>query len=136
MNMASEKRLERKMSHMGNYLNSMESYTAYSDTVRSPYFVGKMAMLDEIIPRINTMEDYIRGDTQSMTEILEFAHNTEIPLLSYNDETDLTALINLVYLSARDYYRIEREDKAGVGYVGFIFYLEVLGNAGRPAIPN
>ena len=121
---------------MGHYLNSMESYTAYSDTVRSPYFVGKMAMLDEIIPRINTMEDYIRGDTQSMTEILEFAHNTEIPLLSYNDETDLTALINLVYLSARDYYRIEREDKAGVGYVGFIFYLEVLGNAGRPAIPN
>lgn len=70
------------------------------------------------------LEATLRGDTQSMTEILEFAHNTEIPLLSYNDETDLTALINLVYLSARDFYRIEREDKAGIGYVDFIFYPE------------
>jgi len=31
-----------------------------------------------------------------------------------------------VYLSARDYYRVEREDKAGVGYVDFIFYPEKL----------
>jgi ribosomal protein L21E len=30
-----------------------------------------------------------------------------------------------VYLSARDTYRIEREDKAGKGYVDFIFYPEV-----------
>ena len=36
----------------------------------------------------------------------------------------MTALVNLVYLAARDYYRIEREDKAGIGYVDFIFYLE------------
>ena len=36
----------------------------------------------------------------------------------------MTALVNLVYLSARDTYRIEREDKAGVGYVDFIFYPE------------
>ena len=28
----------------------------------------------------------------------------------------------LVYLKARDYYRIEREDKAGLGFVDFIFY--------------
>ena len=33
--------------------------------------------------------------------------------------------MNLVYLSARDFYRIEREDKAGTGYVDFIFYPEV-----------
>lgn len=31
-------------------------------------------------------------------------------------------LVNLVYLSARDKYRVEREDKAGIGYVDFIFY--------------
>ena len=30
--------------------------------------------------------------------------------------------MNLVYLAARDYYRVEREDKAGKGYVDFIFY--------------
>ncbi len=31
-------------------------------------------------------------------------------------------MVNLVYLSARDKYRVEREDKAGEGYVDFIFY--------------
>ena len=66
----------------------------------------------------------LQNDTDTMVEILEFAHNTEIPLLSYNNEADLTALVNLVYLSARDSYRIEREDKAGKGYVDFIFYPE------------
>ena len=29
---------------------------------------------------------------------------------------------NVDYLSARDQYRVEREDKAGKGYVDFIFY--------------
>ena len=62
------------------------------------------------------------GDTAVMLEILEYAHDTEIPLLSYNNETDLTAVVNLVYLSARDSYVIQREDKAGRGYVDFIFY--------------
>lgn len=35
-----------------------------------------------------------------------------------------TAAVNLVYLAARDFYRIEREDKAGIGYADFIFYPE------------
>ncbi len=64
------------------------------------------------------------GDTEAMLQILESAHNTEVPLLNYNSETDLTAVVNLVYLAARDSYRIEREDKAGVGYADFIFYPE------------
>ena len=64
----------------------------------------------------------LAGDTETMAEILELAYDTRIPLLSYNDETELTAVVNLVYLSARDNYRVEREDKSGVGYVDFIFY--------------
>ena len=63
-------------------------------------------------------------DTQVMEEILEYAHNTETPILSYNNETELSAIINLVYLSARDKYRVEREDKAGKGFVDYIFYPE------------
>ena len=66
----------------------------------------------------------LNGDTDTMCRILEYAHNTEVPLLSYSNETDLTAVVNLVYLAARDFYRIEREDKAGIGYVDFIFYPE------------
>ena len=64
-------------------------------------------------------------DTKTMEEILEKAHDTEIPLLSYNHETELTSVVNLVYLAARDTYRVEREDKAGKGYVDFIFYPEI-----------
>lgn len=62
------------------------------------------------------------GDTKTMTEILSFVHNTESPLLVYNSEAELASIIKLAYLQARDLYRIEREDKAGTGYVDFIFY--------------
>ena len=67
----------------------------------------------------------LAGNTDMMTEILEYAHNTESPLLSYSSEAELTMIVNLVYLQARDRYRIEREDKAGIGYVDFIFYPEI-----------
>ena len=66
----------------------------------------------------------LAGDTKTMEEILGYVHDTEVPILSYNHETELSAIVNLVYLSARDQYRIEREEKAGIGYVDFIFYPE------------
>ena len=68
------------------------------------------------------LEATIHHDTKTMEQILEYAHNTEVPILSYNHEIELAAIINLVYLAARDYYRVEREDKAGTGFVDFIFY--------------
>lgn len=58
----------------------------------------------------------LAGDTTTMEKILELAHDTEVTLLNYNDETELTAVVNLVYLGARNNYRVEREDKAGIGY--------------------
>lgn len=62
------------------------------------------------------------GDTHMMSKILEYAHHTESPLLCYNSEAELAAVIRLVYLEARNTYRIEREEKAGIGYADFIFY--------------
>lgn len=67
----------------------------------------------------------LAGDTDTMERILELTHDTETPILSYNHETELSAAVNLVYLSARDIYRVEREEKAGKGFVDFIFYPEV-----------
>lgn len=64
----------------------------------------------------------LHGDTDTMEEILEYVHDTEVPIYSYNNEVELSAIVNLVYLSARDEYRVEREDKAGKGFVDFIFY--------------
>jgi len=71
-----------------------------------------------------TLKATLDCDAEQVAEIIKFAHDTETPLLNYNSESELTVLITLVYLSARDYYRIEREDKAGIGYVDFIFYPE------------
>lgn len=62
------------------------------------------------------------GDTETMTELMEYAHHTHSPLQLYSDEAELASIIRWVYLKALDFYRIEREDKAGVGYVDFIFY--------------
>ncbi|MCM1057052.1 MAG: ATP-binding protein [Firmicutes bacterium] len=66
----------------------------------------------------------LTGDTVTMAEILKLAHDTESPIFSYNSEIELSAVVNLIYLAARDKYRVEREDKAGEGYVDFIFYPE------------
>lgn len=62
------------------------------------------------------------GDTKTMAELLEYAHNTHSPMQAYSNEAELASIIRWVYLKALDFYRIEREDKAGVGYVDFIFY--------------
>lgn len=66
----------------------------------------------------------LAGDIRVMEEILSYAHNTEAPILAYNSEAELSAMVNLCYLSARNKYRVEREDKAGKGFVDFIFYPE------------
>lgn len=66
----------------------------------------------------------LAGDTKTMEDILQFAHNTETTILSYNNEVELSAVVNLCYLSARNRYRVEREDRAGKGFVDFIFYPE------------
>ncbi len=88
-------------------------------------YVNRLALESELM-----LQATLKGDTKTMEDILQFAHDTETPLLDYNNETELTAIVNLVYLSARDTYNVEREDKAGEGYVDFIFYPKKTGNDG------
>lgn len=94
----------------------------FNDMLRKEPSLGYVHCLAKESERM--LQATLAGDTRTMEEILEQAHNTEIPLLSYNHETELTAVVNLAYLAARDTYRVEREDKAGIGYVDFIFYPE------------
>lgn len=49
-------------------------------------------------------------------------HNSELPILKYNDENSLSCVVTLAYLSARNKYRMEREEKSGKGFADFIFY--------------
>ena len=64
----------------------------------------------------------VNGDIEVMADILHDVHNSEIPILQYNDENSLSCVITLAYLSARDTYRIEREEKSGKGFVDFAFH--------------
>lgn len=40
----------------------------------------------------------------------------------FTDENSLSCVVTLAYLSARNKYRVEREEKSGKGFVDFIFY--------------
>lgn len=94
----------------------------FSDMLQKEPSLGYVYRLAKESQRM--LQATLAGRTEIMEEILRRAHNTETPLLSYNHEVELTAVVNLVYLAARDNYRVEREDRVGIGYVDFIFYPE------------
>ena len=64
----------------------------------------------------------VNGDTATVESILHDIHNSEIPILQYNNENSLSCVLTIAYLSARDTYRIEREEKTGKGYADFTFH--------------
>ncbi len=97
----------------------MEQFRILLMTKESLGYVYNLAKASE-----KMLKATLAGDTSTMAEILKMVHNTEAPIFSYNSEIELSAVVNLVYLAARDKYRVEREDKAGEGYVDFIFYPE------------
>ncbi len=64
----------------------------------------------------------VNYDTETIIKILHDVHNSEIPILKYSDENSLSCVVNMAYLSARDTYRVEREEKSGKGYADFSFH--------------
>ncbi len=85
----------------------------------------------KIVERSKEMlEATLDKNTGKMEEILEYVHDLEIPILEYNDENSLSCVVNLCYLYARDYYKIEREKKTGKGFCDFIFYPKRKGRTG------
>lgn len=97
----------------------MDSYAAMMKKEKTLGYIYNLANASK-----RMLAATLAGDTKTMAEILKFAHDTESPIFTYNNELELSAVVNLVYLAARDKYRVEREDKAGEGYVDFIFYPE------------
>ena len=95
----------------------MDKFNELLLTKASLGYVHQLALKSE-----QMLQATLHGDTETMCSILAFAHHTETPLLVYNNETELSAIVNLVYLAARDRYYVQREDRAGLGYVDFIFY--------------
>lgn len=67
------------------------------------------------------LEATLRGETDAMVDIIQAAHDQEVPLLRYAYEADLAALVSLVYLSARDRYWVRREEPGGRGVADVAF---------------
>ena len=79
--------------------------------------------VSEIIENSKKMlKSTIEGKTEVVEKILHDIHNSEIAILQYNDENSLYCVLTLAYLSARDTYRVEREEKSGKGYADFTFH--------------
>ena len=70
----------------------------------------------------NMLKATLNKDTKKMEKIINDIHNSEIPILQYNDENSLSCVVTLAYLSARNEYKIEREEKSGKGYADFMFH--------------
>ena len=102
------------------FIPNQELMMKYEEMLMDRESLGYVYRLARISSKM--LKATLDGDTKTMTEILQYAHNTEAPILAYHHETELSAVVNLVYLAARDQYKVEREDKAGKGFVDFIFY--------------
>ena len=62
----------------------------------------------------------MNGD--AVAAYLHNIHNSELPILKYNDENSLSCVVTLAYLSARNKYKVEREEKSGKGFADFLFF--------------
>ena len=70
----------------------------------------------------NVLRATLNEDSDTLVKLLHDIHNSEIPILQYNDENSLSCVVTLAYLSARDTYRVEREEKTGKGDADFTFH--------------
>lgn len=83
----------------------------------------QMGEISKLVLKSNQMlEATIRKDTVTVAEIIQEAHDINIPIIKYNDENSFACIITLVYLSARSKYKVVREMPAGIGFADFIFY--------------
>ena len=94
-------------------MNELENLLASIKTLTD---VDEASLTDEMLKAT------LRKDTETMAIIIQEAHDINIPVIKYNDENSIACIITLVYLSARNKYKIIREMQAGVGFADFIFY--------------
>lgn len=89
-----------------------------------------MGLLVSDIPVPAKVQEYAATSMELKTRDEIFSAMVVYGFLNYengyvsipNNEAELASILKLVYLQARDFYWIQREDKAGIGYVDFVFY--------------
>ncbi len=77
----------------------------------------------EVLQNSNSvLKATLNKDSKAVAKMIHDIHQLEIPLINYKDENSMSCVLTLAYLSARDIYRIEREERSGKGYVDFSFH--------------
>lgn len=135
--------LEEYAAGQGNPANREEIYAAMIIYGLLSYHAGELhipnkelmlefqkALKDEdfgyVAELVRNSEEVLNATLDQKEDIvvsyLHNIHNSDIPILKYNDENSLSCVVTLAYLSARNKYKVEREEKSGKGFADFIFY--------------
>lgn len=80
--------------------------------------MGLRQTLDE---STKLLEATLARDGKQVARLIEELHDDKIPFFQYSNENSLACVVTVGYLAALDKYKITREDKAGKGYVDFVF---------------
>ena len=67
------------------------------------------------------LEATLDRDAETVAEILEIAHNQEVPLLEYKNEAALRAFLVMMYLASRQHYEVLQEQHGGKGFADVAF---------------
>lgn len=127
---------DQRMTNRNEILSAMVVYgflSYYNQTLRIPNHElmekynqvltkKTMGRVAEIVNRSREiLEATLREDSALVAAMLEEVHDREIPFFKYNDENSLSCVVTLCYLYARDFYRVEREEKSGKGFCDYLF---------------
>lgn len=63
----------------------------------------------------------LRGDAETVAEVLDRVHTENVSVLAYNDENSLSCVITLAYYAAQKDYFLVRELPAGKGFADIVF---------------
>lgn len=66
------------------------------------------------------LEATLRGDADAVAKYIDYAHDENTSILSYNDENSLSCVISIAYIFARNNYVIHREYATGKGFADIV----------------
>ena len=77
------------------FIPNKELMLKYEELLQTEKSLGYVYQLARVSDQM--LKATLSGDAQKMADILQYAHNTESPIFSYNSEIELSAIVNLVY---------------------------------------
>ncbi|MDE7479109.1 MAG: ATP-binding protein, partial [Lachnospiraceae bacterium] len=100
------------------FIPNKEIIKEFENAIRSGGWSNVMNVLKDSEKLLNAT---LSCDEKSVAEALDKAHTEIASILTYNDESSLSAAIGLAYYSARKDYKIIRELPAGKGFADIVF---------------